>query len=80
MSLRIDTAKVKAVLLSDGEWYQCKSFRLDSYGFSTGDQAESEVSPSGLGFFMEATIGPSLTKTRSIAGPISSIQAVEQEI
>ena len=90
MSLRIDTEKVKAVLLSDGEWYQCRSFRLDSYDFMGGDgvgsgdvdQTGGQDRPSAaskLGFLMEATIGSSLTKTRLIAGPVSSILAVEQE-
>jgi len=75
MSLRIDTGKVKAVLLSDGEWYQCKSFELESYGFMDATHVEPE-----LGFRMQATLGSSLTVTRIISGPLSSIQAVEQEI
>jgi hypothetical protein len=75
MSLRIDTGKVKAVLLSDGEWYQCKSFELESYGFMDAAHVEPE-----LGFRMQATLGSSLTVTRIISGPLSSIQALEQEI
>ena len=72
MSKPIDPSKVKAVLLSDGHWYQCESFELDVYEYVDADY---EV----LGFSMKATQGASLTTKKVIAGPITSVMAIETE-
>lgn len=78
MSLSIDTAEVRSVLLAAG-WQDVVpgSFRLGDLGFSTVD-AEASVSageqpqpwPAGLGFEFEARGGGLM------AGPLTSVLAV----